>query len=265
MDPLEKGRARQEQERGDEVKILIIDIETSPGVAHVWGLFKQTVSLNQLLESTRVICFAAKWHGSKEVEFYSDHHDGHERMIDEAWRLLDEADVLVHYNGQSFDVPHLQREFLLAGRTPTSPFRQVDLLLAVRKQFRFMSHRLQHVSVEVGLEGKVRHSGHQLWVRCMAGDAQAWDEMRTYNVQDVLLTEALYDKLLPWIPRHPHSGLYSGDPTTDRCSRCGCTELQKRGFAYTPLGVFQQYWCKHCGAWSRGGRALTRADVRGTA
>ena len=33
----------------DNARILIIDIETSPNLAYVWGLFDQTVSLSQLL------------------------------------------------------------------------------------------------------------------------------------------------------------------------------------------------------------------------
>ena len=63
------------------LKLLTLDIESAPNVAHVWGLFKQTVSLNQLMESGQVISFAAKWHGKPKVLFYSDHHDGHDVMI----------------------------------------------------------------------------------------------------------------------------------------------------------------------------------------
>jgi len=69
------------------LRIGTIDIETSPNVAHVWGLFKQTVSLNQLMESGQVISFAFKWHGDKRVLFFSDHHNGHEAMIQAAHDL----------------------------------------------------------------------------------------------------------------------------------------------------------------------------------
>lgn len=242
-------------------RILTLDLESSPNIAHVWGLFKQSVSLNQLMESTRVISFAAKWYGKKEVLFYSEHHDGHEEMIRIAWTLIDQADVVVHFNGKTFDMPHLRREFLKLGLTPPSPVQEIDLLTVAKGRFRFTSNKLDYVSQYVGLEGKVSHQGHTLWVKCMAGDDKAWSEMRKYNKYDVVLTEQLYDILRPWITGHPHMGLFSGE--LHSCQRCGGSELTKQGFAYTLLGKFQQYRCAGCGSWSRGKTNLQMQDERG--
>lgn len=242
-------------------RILTIDIETSPNVADVWGLFKQTVSLSQLRESTRMISFAAKWRGTQRVEFRSEFHDGRTDMIERARALLDEADIVVHYNGTTFDMPHMRREFLLEGITPPSPVKQVDLLRTVKKQFRFSSNKLDHVTAQLGLTGKLSHSGHDLWVRCMAGDEKAWALMRRYNKRDVVTTEELYDRLLPWITAHPHVGLYRGD-TEDTCPKCGSTRLERRGWAYTTVSAFRQYRCKDCGGWSRSGKRSSGTDLR---
>src|SRR5690242_13408889 len=144
------------------MKALVIDIETSPNLAHVWGLFNQNVSINQLRESTQVICWAAKWVGKPGVLFASDHHDGHEVVVQQAWELIDEADSLVTYNGANFDTKHLNREFLLAGLAPPSPVLQIDLLRTMRKQFRFTSNKLDHVSQQLGVGKKVKHEGHEL-------------------------------------------------------------------------------------------------------
>lgn len=252
-------------------RILTIDIETSPNVAHVWGLFKQTVSLNQLMESTEVISFAAKWYGEDDVVFCSvfDTRRGKvtdkakKQMIQAAWKLLDEADIVVGYNHITFDMPHLNREFLKMGMTPPSPYQNVDLLQVAKTRFRFTSNKLQYVSTYVGLEGKVQHEGHTLWVKCMAGDPEAWAKMAEYNIGDVIETEQLYDVLLPWIGGHPHAQLYSADGA-ECCQRCGSTELKKEGFAFTKLAKYQQYSCKACGSWSRGKKALQLVDARGT-
>ena len=94
------------------MNLLTIDIETSPNLAHVWGIWQQNVGLPQLLESTEVLCWAAKWYDSDKVMFSSSFADSKETMVKKIWELLNEADVVVHYNGIKFDIPHLNREFL---------------------------------------------------------------------------------------------------------------------------------------------------------
>lgn len=245
-------------------RTLVLDIETSPNIAHVWGLFNQTVSLSQLRESTQVICFAAKWHGSTKAEFHSDFHNGHADMVAAAHDLIGNADIVVHFNGKRFDMPHLRREFLLAGLTPPKPVREVDLY-QVSKKFKFTSHKLEHLLNQLDLGGKVQHTGHSLWVKCMAGDEKAWALMKRYNLGDIRKTEQLYDRLMPWIHNHPHAGLYTHlDELTCSLPRCG-GKLQRRGRRVTDLTVFQQYQCTKCGAWSRGKHALGRVEERGTA
>mgnify|MGYP000278842745 CR=1 FL=1 len=245
------------------MKLLTLDIETSPNVAHIWGLFNQNVGLNQLMESTEVIGFAAKWYGQKKVEWYSNHHDGHDVMVGEAYRLLDEADVIVHYNGTSFDIKHLNREFATSGMTPPAPYAQVDLLRVVKARFRFSSNKLQHVSQSFGLAGKRGHEGHTLWVKCMAGDSKAWDDMRKYCIQDVRLTEQLYDCLLPWIPNHPNVNLIDGTDGPS-CPNCGGSGFQRRGFQVALSGRYQRLQCQGCGAWSRETTRESSVKVVGT-
>jgi hypothetical protein len=240
------------------MKILLIDIETSPNLAHVWQLWHADVGLSQLREASEVICFAAKWLNYGKVMFFSAHHDGKDSMIRQAHALLDEADVVMHYNGKRFDVPHLNREFLLAGLRPPSPYAQIDLLAVVKREFRFPSNKLDYVSKALGLEGKAKHEGHQLWVSCLAGDEQAWTRMARYNKQDVLLLEQLYAILQPWISGHPSYGAYEG---ADLCPACGSPALEKRGFAYTRAGQFQRYVCQDCGKWSRSAKRLSNTEI----
>jgi uncharacterized protein YprB with RNaseH-like and TPR domain len=244
------------------MKILYLDIETTPNRADVWGLWNQTVSLTQLRESSRLMCFAAKWDGEERTHFLSEWTDG-AYMIDVAHEMLGEADVVVHYNGKKFDIPVLYKEFVLAELDPPAPFQEIDLLNVVRKRFRFPSNKLDYVATALLGEGKVKHSGHELWVRCMAGDPKAHREMERYNRQDVILLEDLYYRVLSWIPSHPHRGLYM-DAIGDVCSNCGSDDLRREGFAYTTVGKFQRYQCRACGTWSRSGKRELGAGARGT-
>jgi len=240
-------------------RILIIDIETSPNVADVWGLWNNNVSLNQLRESTRMICFAAKWYGEPQTFFFSEHSDGRAEMVQAAWDLLDRADAVMHYNGRRFDTPHLYREFLLSGLTPPSPFKQIDLCDVVKHRFRFPSNKLQYVSTALGLAGKVSHEGHDLWVKCMAGDDEAWARMETYNRQDVDLLEEVYEILLPWIPGHPHRHLYDG---AGGCPTCGHDAVVPAGVYRTTLSAFSQYRCGTCGSTFRSSKRLFGVDLQ---
>lgn len=237
------------------MKILHLDIESSPNTAHVWGLWQQNVSINQLMESSYVLCYAAKWNDNEEIIFDSVHQSKPKKMLKGIHDLLNEADAVVHYNGTKFDIPTLNKEFILYGYNPPSPYKQIDLLRVVRSNFRFPSNKLDYVAQRLGLGKKHEHEGHELWVKCMNGDKDAWKRMEDYNVQDVVLLEQLYHKLLPWIKNHPNQNLFSEYVV---CPTCGSNHLQKRGTAISTTGIYQRYQCKSCGSWSQGTKTTTK-------
>ena len=241
------------------LRILAIDIETRPALVYTWSLWQPTIGLEQVVDPGGMMCFAAKWLGERKTEFLSDHHDGHHEMIIRAWELLDEADVVLHFNGASFDVPHIQREFMQEDMLPPAPFKQIDLYKTVKRQARFLSNKLAHVSKQLDLEGKVHHEGFRLWLRCLEGDETAWRKMRKYNIRDITLLEDLYTELRPWIVNHPSIGAFSDE---DVCPRCGSDDLMARGFAFLKTGRYQRLQCKKCGSWTRstkreGGTTIT--------
>jgi hypothetical protein len=236
------------------VKILFLDLETSPNLAYVWGLWDQNVSINQIASSTEVICFGARWYGEKKTMFKSVHHDGKEAMLDELHALMEEADVLVGWNSEAFDSKHIKREFLENGYLPPSPYKELDLMRVVKGQFKFPSNKLDYVSQKLGVGAKVKHSGFDLWLGCMANDKKAWAEMKKYQIQDVDLLIDLYEILLPWIKNHPHAGLYEEIP--DGCPNCASTNLQRRGVTRMVANVYQRFQCNDCGKWSRGNKPI---------
>ncbi len=240
------------------MRILGVDIETAPNKAFVWGLWKQTVSLSQLIQSGRVMCFAWRWFDQpledSPVQFISEvgGKRAHEKMIRKAHALLTECDAAVHYNGTSFDVPTLNKEFVKVGLGPPAPFAHVDLLLTARRRFRFTSNKMAHLLTQLGIEEKASTSGFRLWIGCMDGDPDAWEEMETYNRQDVSSMEKLYQILLPWISNHPNHALYQPDDIPVKmCPNCGGIDLQRRGKQRTKVMVYQRFQCQDCMSWSR--------------
>lgn len=244
-------------------RILTIDIETSPNLAHVWRIFQENVGISQIIDATEVLCFAAKWHGEKKVEYYSQHKDGKEGMIKAAHSLLNEADVVVHYNGKRFDVPHLNREFLLLGLNPPAPYRQVDLLQIVRQRFKFTSNKLDFVASQLGLGEKLHAKvDHSLWVNCMANDPKAWKIMEKYNKQDVRLTETLLDRLRfsGWLGSQFNMAIYSESDFA--CPNCTSTNLKREGIYHKLSFGYQRYSCPECGTWSHDKKNIVTTRLR---
>lgn len=238
------------------MKILLLDLETAPSLVHVWGLWQQNVSINQIQQAGYTLCWSAKWFGEDGVMFDSLQHSRPADMVGSMHRLLDEADVVVHYNGKKFDIPTLNKEFLLHGLPPPAPYKQVDLLETMRNKFRFSSNKLDFVAQQLGLGEKTHHKGHELWTGCMNGNAADWAIMEEYNRNDVVLLEKLYKTLLPWIGNHPNRGLYGDDHAV--CPTCGGKHHQKRGYAHTIHGKYQRYQCTSCGGWFRDAKQLIK-------
>jgi uncharacterized protein YprB with RNaseH-like and TPR domain len=180
------------------MKTLLLDIETTPMQVYTWGLWDQNISIDQIIKSTEMLCFGARWLGTKKVIFKSVHHDGKEAMLKELHKLMDEADLLVGWNSAAFDHKHINREFLENGIMPPAPTKDLDLMTITKANFLFPSNKLDYVAQKLGVGAKVKHSGFKLWLRCMDGDNKAWAEMKKYQVQDVNLLAELYDVLLPW-------------------------------------------------------------------
>lgn len=237
-------------------KILLLDIETSPNKAYVWGMWDQNIAHEQVIESSSVLCWSAKWLDRRGIIFESIQHQKPKLMLLHIHVLLGRADVVVHFNGLKFDIPTLNKEFIQLGFSPPAPYKQIDLLQVCRHAFRFNSNKMTNVTDTLGIGKKVKHEGFQLWVSCMEGNEQAWKTMERYNRQDVKLLEALYLRLRPWIAKHPNLGVYQANPA---CTNCGSLKVQSRGKEVALTQWYYRYQCQDCGRWFRGGRVTRRS------
>ena len=241
------------------MKLLLLDIETSPNIVHSWGLFNQFIGINQIVESGSTICWAAKWVGDKKVVYSGRDTDSHKSMLKKIHALLSEADAVITYNGNKFDLPTLNKEFIKVGLAPPSPYKRIDLLAVARRQFRFTSNKLDYVAQFLGLGAKTRHKGHELWVGCMQGNASDWKVMQRYNKQDVVLLERVYNKMLPWIQRHANWSVFKNECV---CPNCGSKHFQKRGFYHSQAGTYQRYQCQSCSTWFKDNKNIIRGTMK---
>lgn len=243
-------------------RILILDIETSPNLAFVWGMWNQNLSPNQVVDFTSIMCWSAKWLTREEVIFKSTWDMSEKEMLEELARLLNMAEVVVAHNGIKFDIPVIRARMVALGISPFSPVKIVDTLRVARNVFRFPSNSLECLGRYLGVDNvKSSHGkypGFVLWEECLKDNEDAWNEMEKYNKQDVVTLEEVYLRLLPWISNHPN---VNPATTEVKCPKCG-GDVNRRGFLRTNVGVYQRYQCKKCHGWSKGRYMANSPDER---
>lgn len=237
-------------------KVLVFDIETSPLKAFVFqkSIYKANISDDQVISEWFGLCWSAKW--LFEDEIMSDKLTGKEALAEDdkritksLWKLLDESEIAIAHNGDSFDIPNMNTRFIVNGMFPPSPYQTIDTKTVAKKQFGFTHNSLDGLAKIFGL-GEKKKTDFDLWVKCTEGDEQALKYMEEYNKEDVKLLEEVYLKLRPWIKGHPNLGLFveSDGPV---CPNCGSEDVEWTGkFYFTQTGKYETYRCS-CGAYGR--------------
>jgi predicted RNA-binding Zn-ribbon protein involved in translation (DUF1610 family) len=246
----------------NERRILVIDLERQAGLTHI---FDQRTSgfipASRWLRQPNTLCFSAKWYGQRSIEFHAAWDDGYDAMVQRAWELYDEADIVVTYNGMKADNRWLKDDWLLTGRPSPSSWKNIDLYKVNSATFGFASKSLAHLCARLGIPGKAGHYDPFEADACMAGDEAARRRMERYNRNDVKITEQCYDALRGWIPNHPHLNLSSGDQLT--CPNCGGTEVTRNGTYTAVVLEYAEYRCNNCEAPFRAGHVRRVARTRG--
>lgn len=245
----------------DNARILIYDIETSPLITYTWGIWEENAI--EVIEDWQILCFAYKWLGEKrtyvvaqpDFRGYKPGINNDRGVVGELHRLFSEADVLIAHNGDSFDQKKSNARFMQRGLPPPNPYRTIDTRKVARKYANFTSNKLGELGKYLNVGTKAETGGFATWKGCLAGDRRAWDKMKRYNKQDVVLLEEIYLKLRPWIDNHPAVNLMRGE--LDNCPKCGGGPLKSRGrYKYAKLTTSWRYQCDNCRGWSIGRKPM---------
>lgn len=237
-------------------KILIFDVETAPMKAFVWGRWKQNIALNQTISEWFMLCWSAKWLYSDEVisdcltpEEAKEEFDY--RIVSHLWELIDQADIVVAYNGRRADIPWMNTRFIQNGLKPPSPYFIVDPCEVVRRDFGFSSNKLDALAGYFNISHKM-DTDFTLWSKAIEGEEESLNYMSIYCSKDVDILEDIYLIIRPWIKGHPNIGNIK-ETNKSVCSCCGSDNLEeiKGKFYYTSVGKYKLYRCKDCGSISR--------------
>lgn len=234
-------------------KILTLDIETAPKVAYVWRFFKENIGAKQVREHGHIMSFAAKWLDSEEIMYEENRKADDKKIVKSLIQLLDEADMVIAHNAKRFDLPVIRGRALVHGLFPPSQYKMIDTLVTAKKEFKFESNSLAYLAIALGCEEKEAHKnfpGFELWLECLRGNPKAWEEMKTYNIQDVVTLEEVYLKMRPWMTTHPNIGVHQ-ENSVSVCPHCGSGHIHFRGYYTTNVSKFRKFQCQDCGGWGR--------------
>src|SRR6185437_12757849 len=99
--------------KSDAPRIAYLDIENAPILATIWQLYEANSVWVE--RDTFILSFAVLWNDEKKVHTYclpdypgyqSNKHDDSKLSAD-LFRVLDEADIIVAHNGDSFDIKQI--------------------------------------------------------------------------------------------------------------------------------------------------------------
>lgn len=155
-------------------KILLLDIETLPIEAKVWGVWKQDIQPQQIKKDWSIVCWAAKWlfepKGFGAVvspEEAIGRKEG--SILEEIWQAMNEAHIVITHNGDEFDIKKLNTKFLIAGLPKPGYYKSIDTLKIARDNFSFTYNKLDWINSLLGI-GRKMDTSFKWWDEASEGN-----------------------------------------------------------------------------------------------
>lgn len=248
-------------------RILFFDLENAPSKALVFNRWNVNISPDNVIEEGGWLISASwKFKGDTEVSGIVLNPDeaiaqNDERIVATLYELFEQADIVVAHNGKRFDNSLFKTRLIANGFPQHKTVKVVDTL-QIAKNLKFSSNKLDSLGHYLGVGRKLKHTGIDLWWRCMNGDKEALDEMLAYNKQDVQLLEDVYERLKSFDQKAPNASHFYND-NLHRCPVCGSAHVTETGHkVFTPVSQFAEVVCNDCGHRSRKRQSLNDKEKK---
>ena len=241
-------------------RILILDVERLDGITlqHWWdrGDLKQRyIHYETVVRQPRTTIVCAKFYDSPDIIRLAEwDKGGRKTFLRNIHRLISSANILVGHYIDGADIPWLKNDLHIeAGLPPLPPFKTVDTLKVLRKEFGTGApfKALDAFCQIVGLPSKTGRYDREAMERAVT-EKSVEDRQRLldYCAGDVVAGQGLYDWCRPHIKNHPALFVDGKDKLTV-CNRCGHdTEPIARRYVANIL-TYSMRICTRCRAYSR--------------
>jgi len=226
-------------------KILIYDIETPRLRANIWWSGKQFVNGNDIIDEPKIITVAWKWLGDNKVhtKTWDENHCDKELMkvfLEE----YNNADLVVGVNNNNFDNRWINARAMKHGMHVNMFVKSLDLQKQMKRIARLPTYALKYMCKFFNVTMKLGHEGITMWEMVQYGTPVQQKEylkkMETYNIGDIISTEEVYFKMIPYMRHAAHLGVAIGNQRYS-CPTCGETEdLKYLGDTITSAGTIQR-------------------------
>ena len=230
-------------------KVCLWDIERFPGVYYGWSSFDNPFSQKEK-SSISLICY--KWLGEDEIHTIRLSRLQHRRnprnelpIIKKMLKVVNEADILIAYNGDRFDWKKFNGAVMKHGLEPAKKPKLIDPLKMIKRDTSFDSHRLDDMCKELGVHLKLS-TEKNLFTNSMT-DWDKYMDLAEYCRHDIMALESLFKRISPYLA--PVVNIGSLQNKDKACASCGSENLVKFGSYILNSGVeTQRYRCKDCGS-----------------
>lgn len=236
-----------------KTKVCFWDVETAKMQVKTFSMRPEYISHTDIVEDWYIIC--GSWKIGNVTKAVAIDKLGDDKKVCQTLRdALADVDVIVHHNGDKFDIKKLNARLIYHRLKPLPLIPTVDTLKEARKIASFTSNRLDYLHKFLGGNGKMNTSPG-LWDRVMDGDKKALKEMVTYNKRDVVILEDVYLRLRPYMKSHP----VIASPNSCNCPKCNSKNVIKAKPRVTASGTrYQQFQCKNCGGYFQDKKAISK-------
>lgn len=225
-------------------KIMVYDIETSRATAKVFWTGKQYVGYKQIIEEPSIITIAWKWLGQDDVHYLTwDKNHSDEKMVRAFVKEYNKANMVIGYNNDNFDNRWLNARAMKYDIEINTMVRSLDLYKQEKRLFRLLSYSMDYSSLYAKVERKQSNEGMLMWDMIEMGTKEEQKEymqkMLDYNIGDIITTEELYLRLIPYLKHQIHVGVFEGGKKWS-CPMTGSEDVTYWDYTVTPAGTIQR-------------------------
>jgi len=112
---------------------------------------------------------------------------------------LKKFNVIISFYGDYFDLPFIRTRSVIHGLNfiQYGDIKSIDLYRTMKHKFKLHSNSLKNACKVFGIDGKTEIDFYT-WIRAIAGDKKALNDIIEHNRHDVIITDKLYNKIIQY-------------------------------------------------------------------